>query len=136
MTLENLEKDYWPEPKEFPTSMVKEIYSLRKKEIDNFDPDNFRLLISQGVGLKFLIPKAIELLRNDLLTEALYYPGDLLLSLLRAKKEYWVDNIEQYHHFKEILLESEKDIYKSDNITTEIKEEISLTIKNFLSAYE
>lgn len=55
-SIENLEKDYWGLAPKNAASLVEKVYTLRTKSIENLNPSDIRLLISQQVGLNFLIP--------------------------------------------------------------------------------
>jgi hypothetical protein len=52
-----------------------------------------RTLIGQNIGLKYLIPIAIDLLTTDVLIEEDFYPGDLLESVLKIDKKFWTQNL-------------------------------------------
>ena len=57
--------------------------------ISEFTVDDIRFMIVQGVGLKYLLIEAIELLSQDLLTEGSYYEGDLFNAVLKLDKGQW-----------------------------------------------
>ena len=56
-------------------------------------------MIGQQISLRFLIPRAIDVLRTNPLAEGDYYPGDLLTAVLRADKAYWQANVEQWRRW-------------------------------------
>ena len=58
-TLENLENSNWGEPK-FDSHLVITCHKLRKKQLKDFEIEDLRIMIGQNIGLKFLIPIAIE----------------------------------------------------------------------------
>lgn len=131
-TLEQLENDYWKAPEQFPTGMVKEIYSLRQKPLNEFDSNDIRLLISQNVGLDYLVPKAIDILKTDILEEALYFPGDLLMALLQVNDDYWIKNKKN----KNILVSLVSDFNPSqymEALTEEIIVDLNESLRKFLS---
>lgn len=82
-TLEQLENHVWLEPKD-STSLIDTCHRLRRIPIDLLSAGDLRLLLGQRIGVRFLIPRAIELLGEDPLLEATYFPGDLLTAVLRA----------------------------------------------------
>src|SRR5262245_8927243 len=88
-TLENLEKDIWKVDPDEATTLVKECNLLRKKPLKDFTTEDLRTMISQNIGLKFLIPLAMDKLRENILAEGLMYPGDLLSSVLESDINYW-----------------------------------------------
>ena len=88
-TLEQLEAFPWPAPDEESTPMIERCHALRKIPIGRLSPADLRLLLGQAIGAKFLMPLALELLEADPLTEAEYYPGDLLKAAMSLPAEYW-----------------------------------------------
>jgi len=46
-------------------------------------------MIGQGIGLRWLVPRALEALEQDPLSEGDLYPGDLLASVLRIPADFW-----------------------------------------------
>jgi CDI immunity proteins len=59
-------------------------------------------MIGQQISLRFLIPRAIDVLRTNPLAEGNYYPGDLLNAVLGADKAYWHVNVEQWQMVDEM----------------------------------
>ena len=88
-SLENLEKDYWGEP-DIESHLVKTCHQLRKKPLREFAIEDLRIMIGQNIGLKFLVPLALEKLKQDILAEGDYYEGDLLKATLTCEKEFWI----------------------------------------------
>ena len=95
-TLEQLEKDVWPEP-EFGSYLVATCNQLRKKRLCDFTVEDLRIMIGQGIGIKFLPPKAIEVLKENPFAEGDFYEGDLLVQVVRLEQS---------------LLESDQSIYQ------------------------
>lgn len=87
-TLEELERDMWPAP-EFGSHLVTTCHALRKKRIDRFEVEDFRILIGQGIGLDHLAPVVMEMLETDPLLEGDFFPGDVLEALRRSRD--WFD---------------------------------------------
>lgn len=111
-SLEQLENDYW-EDIEFPTGLVERCHLYRKIPINNLTPGQIRTLISQQIGLKFLMPLALEILRKDVLIDAELYEGDLLEAVVRVDKSFW----EQYPAIRaEVfqLIEAKKQLLAPD----------------------
>lgn len=94
-TLENLEKEVWSEP-EYLSHLVVTCHKLRKKQLKDFNIENLRIMIGQSIGLKYLIPLALEKLSVDILTEGDFYKGDLLKSVLISEVSYWKRNKERW----------------------------------------
>ncbi|MBT8456786.1 MAG: hypothetical protein HKO95_00710 [Rhodobacteraceae bacterium] len=57
-TLEYLEKDVWPDP-DYDSHLVATCHRLRKKRLGEFEVEDLRIMIGQGIGLKYLLPKAV-----------------------------------------------------------------------------
>ena len=87
-TLENLEKDHWEKPKE-ESHTVTRCHNLRKIPLDQFSIEDLRIMIGQGIGLKYLLPLAIEELKKNILAEGDLFEGDLLEALRRVNSELW-----------------------------------------------
>lgn len=82
-TLEQLEGDVWPEP-DVHTSLIDTCHRLRRVPIDLLAPGDIRILLGQRIGVRHLVPRAIDFLDADPLIDASYFPGDLLTAVLRA----------------------------------------------------
>ena len=87
-TLESLEKDIWGEP-EYESYLITTCHRLRKKQLKDFDIEDLRIMIGQNIGLKFLIPLAIDRLKENILAEGAFYEGDLLKAVLTSDANYW-----------------------------------------------
>jgi hypothetical protein len=46
-------------------------------------------MIGQSIGLRWLVPLALEMLKQNPLAEADLYPGDLLNSVLAVESDFW-----------------------------------------------
>src|SRR6185437_6441315 len=104
-------------------------YFLRKKPVRELDPGDIRLLISEDVGLNYLIPLAIDLLQSDILAEGDYYPGDLHLAVLRIKDAYWKAHVAESQRLNDLLSKSSEVISTVTIINDEIKLELMEEIK-------
>jgi CDI immunity proteins len=87
-SLQQLDGQDWGEPT-FPTHLVRECHRLRRVPLRDFTAENLRIMIGQNIGLPYLVPLALELLRADPFTEGDFYKGDLLQSVLRADASFW-----------------------------------------------
>jgi len=115
-TVEELENDYWPNLPGYPSTLIEQVYSIRKKKLADMGANDIRVMISQEVGLKFLIPCAIRLLEKNVLEEALYYPGDLLMSVLKVNKDYWENNLDEKAKLTQLITKSKISIEQSPEI--------------------
>lgn len=105
--LENLEKDFW-ELQSFESHLLKTCYLLRKKPLKDFTIEDLRIMIGQNLGLKFLIPFALEKLRKNILSEGDYFQGDLLKAVVTSNKEFWNHEPKLSKELEAIILENEE----------------------------
>jgi len=127
-TLEILEKEYWEEIPDDATYLVTTCHQLRKKQLNEFDTEDLRILIGQNIGLKFLIPLALKTLDDNILAEGHFYKGDLLKMVLTSDTNYW--------SIEKDLWAKMCDLFKSRR--TEIEKEAANhnTGRNILKAYK
>ena len=62
-TLEQIEKEYWPEPND-DSYLVTTCHLLRKKPVADFEIEDLRILISQNISLNVLVPIALDKLKE------------------------------------------------------------------------
>lgn len=87
--IETIEGVVWKDCPSDASFLVQRTHELRKKNVDDFDVEDLRLMIGQAEALSILVPNAISILRNDILAEGDYYPGDLLNNVLSINKDFW-----------------------------------------------
>ena len=102
-SIEQLEKDIWKNPSEFPTDMVEKCYRYRKISIAELTDEQIRLLISQQIGTEHLIGIALEKLERNILTECDFYEGDLLVAVSNLPTEFWNENQSEFQKFKNLV---------------------------------
>ena len=126
-SIEQLEKDIWDNPSEFPTDMVEKCYRFRKISITELTNEQIRLLISQQIGVQYLIGIALEKLKRNILTECDFYEGDLLVAVSSLPTEFWNENQTEFRTFKNIveqnseLIKNELGKKKFDQINAKVK---------------
>lgn len=130
-TLERLENDFWGRPPEGASTLVVRCHNIRQKRIKDFEVEDFRVLISQQMGLPSLVPIAIRLLNNDAFLEGDYYKGDLLNSVLKINPEFWKKNPK----LKEDIIEVFKKNHDRFNheVDTDTKDELFEAHKKLIS---
>lgn len=111
-TLENLEKEVWPKV-DFDSHLVTRTSKLRKVPLNEFSNEDLRIMIGQNLGLPYLVPLAIERLKENVLAEGDLYPGDLLVTVTSTESDFWDKNL----NYKEKLarLISDNDAPIADN---------------------
>ncbi|MGI5372826.1 contact-dependent growth inhibition system immunity protein [Streptomyces sp. CA-251387] len=88
-SLEEMEGGRWPDPPADATRLVATAHALRRKPISALSPEDLRLLIGRNIGLPYLLPRAVDLLRADPLVEGDLYEGDLLSAALTRDRAAW-----------------------------------------------
>src|SRR5690554_1823445 len=112
-SIEQLEKDIWKNPSEFPTDLVEKCYRYRKISIAELTDEQIRLLISQQIGTEYLIGIALEKLERNILTECDFYEGDLLMAVSSLPNEFWNKNKTEFLTFKK-LIEQNSELIKNE----------------------
>jgi hypothetical protein len=87
-TLEELDGEHWEEPEDRATRLVRDAHRLRTVPIGSLSVGDLRLLLGQQIGVQWLVPVALEHLRQDPFAGQMY-SGDLLNAVLRAGSDYW-----------------------------------------------
>lgn len=120
-SLENLEKDIWPAPDPDDDSyLVNTCHRLRNKQLKDFDIEDLRIMIGQSIGLRYLIPIALEKLNNDILAEGDFYEGDLLTAVLQSDANYWRTHPDNWKRACDIFKRN-SDTLKAFDTTVEIR---------------
>ncbi len=90
-SLQDLEGEDWGEPT-YDSHLVTECHRLHRVPLSKFSVEDLRIMIGQGFGLRYLVPLALEQLRENPLAEGAHYPGDLLVNLLQAGPQFWQEH--------------------------------------------
>lgn len=102
-TLDDLDPPTWGAIPPDATPLIEKCYALRRKPLRELTVENLRLAIGQDIGLEYLVPLAIGILRENPLAEGDMYAGDLLHNVLRVPREFWQENDELWWAVSEIL---------------------------------
>jgi hypothetical protein len=109
-SIEQLENDYWKVQSEFPTNLIKRCFEYRKIKISELTVEQIRLLISQKIGIEFLIGIALEKLEQNIIAEGDLYEGDLLDSVSKVPTKFWNKNSSEFLKFKNVFESNKKKI--------------------------
>ena len=88
-TLTELESQDWGPPT-FGSHLVTMVHRLRHKALEQFSVEDLRITIGQNIGLEYLVPIAVERLQEDPFVEGDFYRGDLLVSVLKIERQFWL----------------------------------------------
>ena len=120
-SIEELENDYWGDPT-FNSYVITTCHKARQKPLKLLSNEEIRCLIGQKIGLKFLLPIAIDILKNTPFIDVTYFEGDLLLTVLRLDIEDWNQNPNELNHFMVILQSNRLQIEMCSEISNELIE--------------
>ncbi|MEM7102791.1 MAG: contact-dependent growth inhibition system immunity protein [Bacteroidota bacterium] len=130
-SLENLEKHIWPAPDPDEGSyLILTCNKLRKQQLKDFSIEDLRIMIGQEIGLRFLIPLAIEQLHENILVEGDLYEGDLLKNVLVSDPEYWQSEKDNWQTICD-LFNANKQRIRNFDTTSSIKAEIFTAFEKF-----
>jgi hypothetical protein len=101
-SLEELENDYWKDV-EFPSTLVERCHAYRKIPVKDLSAEQLRLLIGQKTGLPFLVPVSVAVLKDNILAEGDFYPGDLLNALLDLSEDEWAQSKTRKEEFLKLV---------------------------------
>lgn len=117
-SIEELENCIWGEA-ELDTYVIQTTLVARKKAISQLTHEEIRVLISQKVGLKYVLPIAVAILNNNPLEEVRHYEGDLLSVCLKLSFEDWSDNQSELIDFCRILHNNKAAIEACEEVSSE-----------------
>lgn len=86
------------------SSLAARCHALWRKQIDEFTVENLRLMIGQQLGLRYLIPLALERLKEDPWTAGDMYEGDLLAAVARSSEGFWLLPANRMHRINAVDL--------------------------------
>lgn len=68
--------------------------------------EDLRIMIAQNFSLAYLIPLAIEKLKENVLAEGDFYPGDLLEAVTKIDDGFWIENANYKRELEAIILKN------------------------------
>jgi contact-dependent growth inhibition (CDI) system CdiI-like immunity protein len=120
--LDELEGTEWGPPA-WDSYLVTTCHRLRKKPIGQLTVEDLRILIGQKIGLRFLVPLALEVLEREPLVAGDFYEGDLLSATLSAGRDFWTREWDWAERLRRIVARLEQ-----------VPPELSDAVREFRSA--
>ena len=104
-SIEELEGLRWPDPPSDGTSLVRSVHALRKRPLGALSAEDMGRLIGQDVGLPWILPLALDRLRESAPQEAdsVWLDDDLLTAVVTRRPEVWRDRPELARHLDETI---------------------------------
>ena len=109
-SLQSLEKDDWGKTPAGASRLVIRCHELRQIPLSEFTTEDIRIMIGQQIGLNYVIPLAIEKLKQSILAEGDLYPGDLLVNITNVPTKFWSANKSFLDELKELIKTSREQI--------------------------
>ncbi len=125
------ELENWKWKNEIPTRETHSgtecrFYELHKIPLLKLDLSDMRFLIGQNTGLEYLVPYAIDKLKDDIFIEAEYYQGDLFCALASINNEpnYWSSHKKKKQQLIDLYSEQKRSLgtIEEEEIIQKIKE--------------
>lgn len=79
-SIEELENDFWPDLKNYPSPLVERCYKFRKIKLSNLQINQIITLLIQDIGSEHLLPLVIERMEGNLLEEDSYNGSSFIQS--------------------------------------------------------
>ncbi|MBU2663189.1 hypothetical protein KOI35_06670 [Actinoplanes bogorensis] len=102
-SLQEIEGNDWGDPQPDATRLISTVLELRRRPIGTLEVEDLRILLGQQVGVEVLVPLALDRLEDDPLAEGDFYPGDLLVSVLRLPAEHWRGHPDQVRRMNDVI---------------------------------
>lgn len=125
-SIEELENSYWGEPP-VDSYVVGACHKARQKPLKLLSNEEIRLLAGQKIGLKYILPIAVEILKRNAFIEITYFEGDLLLQILRLDISDWEGNTQALDDFKEIVRQNMPMIAECKDISVTLAEKHTMS---------
>ncbi|MFB8003906.1 contact-dependent growth inhibition system immunity protein [Nocardia sp. NPDC056000] len=129
-SVQDIEGTVWPALAADTTYLVRTVHRLRQVPIGELGTEDLRIMLSQHVGTATVLPRALDRLQADPLVAGDYYPGDLLLAVLRCAPDAWTGEAELLDKARGIAHRAEAMIYNLDGAQVP---ELRRLITEFLS---
>jgi len=133
LTIEYLEQDFWGDKLDYDSHLVSTIYKLRKKNLDQFTVEDFRIVIGQNRSLPILMPMAIDVLDSNILAEGDLYPGDLLNSVLTVSFHFWIDHPDLKSKLESVFLKNKQQLLQNEDLSDKDKTKFFTLYDNVIS---
>jgi CDI immunity proteins len=98
----------------YPTALVERANIALATPLRDLSNEQVRLLVSQGFGLEYVVPKAISILIENPLIGVTFYDGDLLVSCLKIPQQFWMENQHLWVELEGILRSLDQTISEID----------------------
>lgn len=109
-SIQELEKDFWPDQVEYPTGLVERCHRYRKIKLKDLQIHQIITLLIQDIGSEYLMPIVLERMENDISEEDDYDGSSFLESIDFFSDEIFKRNPELHKATLDLLDRKQKDI--------------------------
>ncbi|RZL44285.1 MAG: hypothetical protein EOP00_20355 [Pedobacter sp.] len=109
-SIQELENDFWPDQKEYPTGLVERCHRYRKIKLKDLQIHQIITLLIQDIGSKYLMPIVLERMDNDISEEDGYDGSSFLESIDFFSDEIFKRNPELYKAVLDLFNRKQKEI--------------------------
>ena len=131
-SLEELENSVWGDPT-YDSYVVRTCHHLRTLPLKDLSLEHLRLGISQDIGREYLIPIALDKLKENPLAYESFNEGELLATLIRAS-DHQLFAIQQYNDQLKHLTKRAIDILEDTSEDDWVDEKLVKTLQLYLSS--
>ena len=118
-SIEELENSRWVDS-DFDSYVVQTVQTARKKLLSELSNEEIRVLTGQKVGLKYVLPMAVAILKRNPLANVRLYEGDLLSCVLRLSLSDWRENPVDFREFQSLLRANRTLIVSCEEISADL----------------
>jgi hypothetical protein len=105
---------------------------LRRKPLDEFNTEDLRIMIGQNIGLRYLIPLALDRLTRNTFVSGDFYRGDLLGVVLRAERAFWLQSPSELARAQQLAVQALQNLPRLKT-TDDIRASLVESAKDLLS---
>lgn len=95
-------------PPTYTSYLTSTCFRLRSKPLGQFSIEDLRIMIGQGIGCRWLVPMALDILERNALVAGDYYPGDLFATVLRLDAAWWLEHPHWRERTRQVLTAAEQ----------------------------
>lgn len=134
-SLQDLDGQDWGDAP-YPSYVVTNVHRLRRIPLQDFTTEDLRLMIGQGFSesLPYLVPLAVERLRDDPFVSGDFYPGDLLKVVVGVAAPFWMQHPDLRREVEAIADQALALIPKTEEMADFLTRDIEGPINQFRQA--
>jgi hypothetical protein len=114
------------------TFLISRCVALRRKPLDEFNTEDLRIMIGQNIGLRYLIPLALDRLTRNTFVSGDFYRGDLLGVVLRAERAFWLQSPSELARAQQLAVQALQNLPRLKT-TDDIRASLVESAKDLLS---